>query len=388
MGLTLGIDATNLRGGGGLTHLVELLRAARPADQGIDRVVVWGNRQVLDNLDEQPWLEKLNPCALDKGLLQRAWWQRYSLSQAARDEGCDVLFVPGGSYAGNFHPVITMSQSLLPFDMKELRRYSWSSFALKLLLLRWTQSSTFRRADGVIFLTQYAQKAVLDVAGPLKGLSRVIAHGVNDRFKVPQPKAARAISDCSAEHPFRLLYVSTIDQYKHQWHVAEAVAALRRRGWSVVLDMVGPAYPPALARLDAVLDRIDPRREWAHYHGALPYAGVHELYARADAGICASSCETFGLGLLESMAAGLPMAYSDQQAMAELMGQAGLRFSPERPEDIAHVLAGMIESTTIRDELAWAGHQRAQHYSWQRCAEQTFVFLLDAARRHKGNSDV
>ena len=28
---------------------------------------------------------------------------------------CDVLFVPGGAYAGAFHPVVTMSQNLLPF---------------------------------------------------------------------------------------------------------------------------------------------------------------------------------------------------------------------------------------------------------------------------------
>lgn len=388
MGLTLGIDATNLRIGGGVTHLIELLRAARPADLGISRVVVWGSRQILDDLDEQSWLEKRNPCALEKSLLKRAWWQRYRLSQAARDEGCDVLFVPGGSYAGNFHPVITMSQSLLPFEVKELRRYGWSLFALKLLLLRWTQSRTFRRADGVIFLTRYAQQVVLDVTGPLRGLSRVAAHGVNDRFKRLQPKPARAISDCSTENPFRLLYVSTIDQYKHQWHVAEAVAALRSCGWPVVLDMVGPAYAPALARLEAVLDCVDPRREWAQYHGLLPYTDVHELYERADMGICASSCETFGLGLLESMAAGLPVACSDQQAMAELMGQGGLHFSPERAEDITRVLTSMIESTVLRDELARANHRRAQQYSWQRCAEQTFAFLLDVAGRHKGKQRV
>lgn len=388
MTLTLGIDATNLRSGGGVTHLIELLRAARPAELGIGRVVVWGNRKVLDELDDQPWLEKLNPRALEKGLLTRAWWQRYRLSRAARDEGCDVLFVPGGSYAGNFRPVITMSQSLLPFEFNELRRYGWSIFTLKLLLLRWTQSRTFRRAEGVIFLTQYARKVALEVTGPLRGLSCVAAHGVNDRFKRLQPKPARAISDCTVECPFRLLYVSTIDQYKHQWHVVEAVAALRRQGWPVVLEMVGPAYAPALARLSAVLNRVDPRREWALYHGVLPYAEVHELYARADMGIFASSCETFGLGLLESMAAGLPVACSDQKAMVELIGQPEFHFSPEKPGDITRVLTKIIESTALRDELARVNHRRAQQYSWERCAEQTFNFLLEVAKRHKGRQSV
>ena len=92
---TIGIDATKLRNGG-VTHLMELLRAAQPAEHGINLIVVWGGKPTLKALEAQPWLSKRNPSALDKGLLQRTLWQRYRLSQAAHDEGCDVLFVPGG----------------------------------------------------------------------------------------------------------------------------------------------------------------------------------------------------------------------------------------------------------------------------------------------------
>ena len=102
--LTIGIDATNLRGGGGITHLIELLRVAQFPLHGIERVVVWGGTPILQVLDNRSWLDKRTPLALDKGLLKRTLWQRYSLSRAARDAGCDVLFVPGGSYSGDFHP--------------------------------------------------------------------------------------------------------------------------------------------------------------------------------------------------------------------------------------------------------------------------------------------
>ena len=135
--LTIGIDATNIRMGGGVTHLVELLRAARPAENGIDRIVVWGGMPTLTVLEDRPWLVKRNPPALDKGLLQRMLWQHFCLSQAARDEGCEVLFVPGGSYTGNFHPVVTMSRNLQPFEKRELLRYGWSLTTIKMLILRW-----------------------------------------------------------------------------------------------------------------------------------------------------------------------------------------------------------------------------------------------------------
>lgn len=62
--LTIGIDAANLRRGGGVTHLVELLRAAQPEQLGIGRVVVWGGLMTLNAVEDRSWLEKRNPPAL------------------------------------------------------------------------------------------------------------------------------------------------------------------------------------------------------------------------------------------------------------------------------------------------------------------------------------
>ena len=56
---TLGIDATNIRDGGGVTHLVELLSAARPEVHGIERIVVWGSIATLTTLEDRPWLAKI-----------------------------------------------------------------------------------------------------------------------------------------------------------------------------------------------------------------------------------------------------------------------------------------------------------------------------------------
>jgi glycosyltransferase involved in cell wall biosynthesis len=209
--------------------------AGKPKLHGIDRIVVWGGTTTLAALEERPWLTKCNPPSLDKGLLRRTLWQRYRLSQAAHDKGCDVLFVPGGSYAGNFHPVVTMSQNLLPFELHELRRYGWTLFTLKLLLLRLTQFRSFQKADGVIFLTKYAHDVFLKVIGKLRGLTYIVPHGINSLFK-SAPKLQRDISDYGDTHPYRLLYVSIIDQYKHQWHVVEAVASLRKQGLPIVLE--------------------------------------------------------------------------------------------------------------------------------------------------------
>lgn len=383
-GIVVGIDATNIRGGGGVTHLVELLRALEPTSIGIERVVLWGGTSTLRALDDRPWLTKRNPSAQNKGLIRRSLWQRYRLSQAARDESCDVLFVPGGSYAGNVHPVVTMSQNLLPFEIHELSRYGLSLVTFKLLLLRMTQSRSFRQTDGVIFLTRYARDVVLSVTGELRGKTSIIPHGLNARF-TSAPKLQRAVADYDETRPYRVLYVSIIDQYKHQWNVVEAVAVLRKQGIPVVLDLVGPAYPPALKRLNETILREDPYHRWVKYHGAIQFSELHHQYAQADLGLFASSCENMPNILLEFMAAGLPIACSRKSPMPEMLGDAGLYFDPERPDEISAALRQLIDSPELRQSLAQASYQRAQHYSWSRCASDTFGFLVEMVPRSPEN---
>ena len=378
-GVVVGIDAANLRRGGGMTHLIELLTAAEPEKSGIARVVVWGGRQTLTKLPDRPWLQKANPTALDRGILRRTWWQWFSLSKAAYAAGCDVLFVPGGSYAGSFRPMVTMSRNLLPFEWRELRRYGGSLSAFRLHLLRYTQSRSYRGADGVIFLTEYARRAVLKVTGQIAGNTITIPHGLNSRFQI-QPRGQRPIGEYTESNPYRLLYVSIIDQYKHQWHVVEAVHALRMEGVSIVIELVGPAYTPALTRLQAVIARLDPEGRWVHCHGAVPYEALNQQYALADLGVFASSCENMPNILLETMAAGLPVACSNRGPMPEVLGDAGLYFDPESPSDIAQALRKLILSPELRSERAKASFKRAKQFSWKNCADQTFSFLAAVAQ--------
>jgi glycosyltransferase involved in cell wall biosynthesis len=372
--LTIGVDATNIRSGGGLTHLVELLRATQPSKQGVDRIVVWGGTQTLEALEDRPWLAKRNPSALDKGLLQRTLWQRFGLSRDAHDEGCDILFVPGGSYAGNFHPVVTMSRNLLPFEMRELARFGWSLTMIKMLLLRWVQSRSYHWVDGLILLNQYAKDAVLKVTGSLICKTVVIPHGIHNRFNNP-PREQRFLNSYSLQKPFQILYVSTVDVHKHQWHVAEAVAMLRREGLPLALNLVGPAYPPALKRLKASLSNLDPEGDFITYRGAVPHEQLNAHYAAADLCVFASSCENMPNILLEMMASGVPIACSNRGPMSEILGDAGLYFDPEKPEDIATAIKRLIVSPELREEKSSTAFALVQQYSWQRCADETFTFL-------------
>jgi glycosyltransferase involved in cell wall biosynthesis len=372
--IRIGIDATNIRIGGGVTHLLELLNSIEPEQMQVESVLIWANARTLQSLPNADWIVKINPQSLEKSLLRRVLWQIFSLSAAVRAAHCDVLFVPGGSYVGSFHPVVSMSQNLFPFEWEMIAKSGFSVRTLKFILLRWAQSFTFKRSDGIIFLTEYAKLAVLKVTGPLQGKQSVISHGLNPRFQY-KAKIQRPIESYSFEDPYSLIYVSTVDVYKNQIQVAMAVEYLRKKGFPLCLRLIGPHESEALTSLLQIQLKLDPNGSWLQYLGALPYQQLNKEYEKADLGVFASSCETFGMTVLEKMAAGLPIACSNQSSMHEILGDGGLYFDPENYESIANAIEQYLLSPQLRDEKQKVAYALSLKFSWNRCAKQTIEFF-------------
>ena len=212
----------------------------------------------------------------------------------------------------------------------------------------------------------------------LRGKVAIISHGIDNRFMCA-PRSQRILEDYSDVNPFRLLYVSIVDVYKHQWNVAEAVAHLRAEGFPVTLDLIGPAYGPAMERLQKVLRHVDPSQIFIRYLGAVPYQELHYVYSATDACVFASSCENMPNTLLEGMASGLPIACSNRGPMPEVLGDAGAYFDPEDVGSITLALRQLIVSPKLRAEKAQAAFERMGGYSWRRCADETFGFLAEVA---------
>jgi glycosyltransferase involved in cell wall biosynthesis len=375
----VGVDGSNIRSGGAITYFKKMLGSATPGDVGVERVRVWGDRVTLDLLPERPWLEPVHVPVLERSQIHRLRWQRSRLPELARN-GCDLLFVPGGLVTGSFRPYVTMSRNMLPFEYRELIRYGPSKNLVRLLMLRWGQGRSIRKADGIIFLTEYARTTVAAIAKP-EGMVVVVPHGVDEGFRAA-PRPQEPIQRFSEERPFRILYVSIVDVYKHQWDLAEAVASLRRQGLPIALDLVGPAYPPSLVRLERTLARLDPDRSFLHYHGAATFDDLPRVHERADLFAFASSCENMPNILVEAMGAGHPIACSRRGPMPEILGDGGIYFDPDRPPDIEAALRRMIEDPSLRARCAARAFELAAQYSWRRCAVETFDFIARVAKVH------
>ncbi len=375
--MRIGIDASNIREGGGLTHIAEVLRAAEPHRHGVSRVIFWAGAKTLERIHDRPWLEKVHQPLLDRSLPLRRLWQRFLLEKLARQKGCDLLFCPGGSYTGSFRPFVAMSQNLLPFDWSEARRYGMSLKLLKLMMIRRSQASAFREANSLIYLSAHAAQTIRAATGSNRPYA-VIPHGIGRDFFAP-PRPQRKIENCSNADPFRILYVSTITVFKHHDCVAEAVVRLRREGIPATLDIVGPAYRPSMKRLQRLLGKADPGGMFIRCLGEIPHSSLATVYRRSELFVYASSCENMPNILLEAMASGLPIACSNRGPMPEMLRDAGVYFDPESSGQVTAALRKLILNRARRKECSALAYRYAGAFSWDRCANDILAFLAGSA---------
>jgi len=378
--MRLGIDASNLRSGGSITHIAELIRWGDPEAHGIAKVTLWGAAITLERVPERPWLDRVHVPQLERPLPMRVAWQLFKRPALAR-AACDVLFTPAATPPGGFHPLVSMSQLTLPFDARERRRYGFSADHARLLILRYVIGSSFRQADAVIFLTDFAKETIGRLVDHgIDARSVVIPHGVSTYFQAP-PRPALPLDAYSVVNPFRFVYVSDQHPYKHQATVAEAVLRMRRAKMPIELDLIGSPVIPSVAReLQKTLARHPAERDAVRIMNSVPHSALPEFYREAGAFVFASTCENLPVTLLEAMASGLPIVASDARPMPDIIGDAGTYFDAEDVASIEAALRRVAEDRELRERSAALAYERAAAYSWKKCADATFALLARVGR--------
>jgi glycosyltransferase involved in cell wall biosynthesis len=369
--MNFAIDAGNIRSGGGLTHLTELLSHAEPEKYGIKEVVIWSSDSTLTKLPDKKWLIKKSHSWLNKSFLFSFLFQIIYLPQMLKKEKINLLFVPGGTFLGDFETVVTMSQNMLPFEIQERQRFTKWSTRLRFRILEKTQAYTFRNAKGVIFLTQYAKEYIQKTVNLHSNIT-IIPHGINLNF-LREPREQKPIDEFSEEKPFKLLYVSVITAYKHQWNVAEAVLKLRKEGFPVVLELVGGYTEESFRKLSSILAKD--KYNCISYIGNVDHKKLASVYRNSDGFVFASTCENQPIILLEAMASGLPIVCSNKLPMPDILGNAGYYFDSLDIASICTTLKNFLLDTKGRQKKADLAYSTSVKYTWKQCSDSTFEYL-------------
>jgi len=309
------------------------------------------------------------------GAISARLWEHMHFSKFVRELKPDVLFYPSGGIGAfpNGIPVVSVCHNLLYFDDHEYRKFRFSRIWWRnLRRLRRRHRVLYPKAAGVVFTSPYSQELA---ASQVPGIERwtVIPNGVEEEFVADSP------TPTIDQPPRNILYVSTVTMYKHQWNVVKAVKQLRdSTGEDYQLWLVGSADQLGRKALDRALKK-ERAEAFTHWMGGVSHDAIPSLLRKADIFLFASSCEAFGITLLEAMSSGLPVVCSNRSGLPDLLRDGGVYFDPENSNEIASAITRLCADKVMRREYAERAMRYAREFMWSGCAEKTFAFLRDIA---------
>jgi len=160
----------------------------------------------------------------------------------------------------------------------------------------------------------------------------------------------------------KLLFVGRLDARKGFPIAVDAFRRLAARRDDLRLMVAGDG--PQRGEVDRLRDGDRAR---VRMLGMVPHAKLPAVAAACDLYLGpATGGESFGVVLVEAMAAGLPVVASDIPGYDEVVrdGVDGLLVSPRNPAALAVAAGRVLDDPALAARLAAAGHDRAATFDW------------------------
>ncbi|MCK4872212.1 MAG: glycosyltransferase family 4 protein [Phycisphaerales bacterium] len=167
-------------------------------------------------------------------------------------------------------------------------------------------------------------------------------------------------NDDADREPLILFVGRFVPNHKRPHLAAEAFARVAADAPDWTMEFAGPDYPMNSEQTvwqvcEQLLAQAAPGR-YTH-HGSLPPEQVEALYRKASIIIIPSRFESFGLVALEALACGCVPIVSDNTAMAEAVGDAGVVFRNGDIDDLESKLRDLLASPHRLAERRAAGYE-------------------------------
>ena len=179
-----------------------------------------------------------------------------------------------------------------------------------------------------------------------------------------------------------VLFVGRFEKRKGLRFLLRAWSAVREQSPEARLIIVGRGRPLEGYR------RFARAQGWSeddvHFAGFASDEDLPRYYQLADV-FCAPNTgqESFGIVLLEAMAAGAPIVASDIPGYRAVVthGSEGLLVPPQDPQALAAAICLLLRNPELRANMRESGRQKAERYDWPRVSEQVLSYYEEIIER-------
>ncbi len=239
--------------------------------------------------------------------------------------------------------------------------HSFGGFSMSYWLGRPVGRHYMKKLDARIAVSTAARHFV---SRYFPGDYRIIPNGVD----VDAYRNARAFPEYR-DGKFNILFTGRLEPRKGATYLVRAYAALKRKHPETRLIIVGVG--PQLGELRRFVH--DQRVGDVLFAGRTTDTDKARFFRTADV-FCAPSTgqESFGIVLLEAMAAGLPVVASDIHGYKKVVQRnvTGLLVEPRDTDALESALERLLRDAKLRASLADAGARRAPEFDWSHVTEQ------------------
>jgi len=375
--MRIGIDTFACSGGnsGVGMYLIQLLKRIPPSGDYFE-LFGWDFDRFAYT-EYAPKLEFIPQCFVN-GQTANSLWHLYRYQRFARQRSYNACFFPAAHQRPPFKspcPTVGVVHDMAAY---------WGSRRTRVHLgaiLRVVLPDSLRRLDRIIAVSEWVKQELVELARVKESRIEVVPNGIDHTAYFPRPQNEDSevlIQPFSFRKPY-ILYVSRIDYpIKNHIRLIKAFDIFKERTkFPHRLVLAGDDSNNARKVKEAAAK--SPWRSDIFFTGHFPGTSLPELYSGADFKVFPSMYEGFGMGVLEAMASGVPVACARAASLPETADHAALYFDPFDCDDMADRMVTLATNRELAAQCRQAGLERVQAFSWDRCAARTLQIVSDMA---------
>lgn len=236
------------------------------------------------------------------------------------------------------------------------------------------------KSDIIVTISENSKKEILDEYDVDSKKIKVINPGIDHNFFTPRDKTEiEIVKKKYGINTNYILYTGTIEPRKNIDGILDA--------YSKLPENIKNSYSLVLAGGKGWLDRdIHQKLEKLSnlniiMTGYVDYEDLPALYSGATLFIYPSFYEGFGMPPAEAMACGTPVVTSNNSALPEVVGKAGIMVDASDTLEIRKSIEKIINDKNLQKELIKKGYAQARKFSWEDSSRKMIDVIEEVLKR-------